>query len=245
MQHDVNTVPSSSILTADIEGLLNFFDQKPDWSVGHATGIVAVVGEDLNAACLQHYVKCRGGSTTVLRHPITGKPFAVTTGHTKGPRLDRWIKLQWPDRSAIVFQTEIKNWSAHAFGSVPFPLSGSLREVRRRKREQWDSLWDSRKKRLKNPLTEKVLVPMRPPDCVDHGVEVLPLLIFWAAVESRKKPNDHLFQVDVAGAEFKKLWVFSVSGYLRSLRSEGVASIELEMPDAARRLWSLNRLFSS
>ena len=243
MDHDANTAPSSNLLTADIEGLLNFFDEKPGWAVGHATGIVGIVGEDLNTACFQHYLASRGGSAVVLRNPDTDRPLPVTTGHTKGPRLDRWIQVTWPNRSTNVFQTEIKSWSAHAFGGVRFPLSGSLPEVRKRKREQWDNLWDSRRRHLKHPLTEKVLVPMKPPDCVDPK-DVLPLLIFWAALESRKNPNDHLFRVDVADAEFKELWVFSVSGYLRSLLSEGVPSIELEMPDAALRLWSLNRLFS-
>ena len=244
MEHDVNTVPSSNFLTVDIEGLLHCFDEKPDWAVGHATGIVGIVGEDLNTACLQHYLKSKGGSAVVLHNPDTDRPLPVTTGHTKGPRLDRWIQVTWPNRSKIVFQTEIKSWSAHAFGGVRFPLSGSLPAVRKRKREQWDSLWDSRTKHLKHPLTVKVLVPMKLPDCVDQAQEVLPLLIFWAALESRKNPNDHLFQVDVADAEFKELCVFSVSGYLRGLLSEGVPSIELEMPDAALRLWSLNRLFS-
>ena len=243
MDHDVNTAPSSNLLTADIKGLLNFFDEKPDWAVGHATGVVGMVGEDLNTACFQHYLKSKGGQAVVLRNPDTGRPLPVTTGHTKGPRLDRWIRVEWPDRSATVFQAEIKSWSAHGFGGVRFPLSGSLPEVRKRKREQWDSLWDSHRRHLKHPLTEKVLVPMKPPKGVGPKT-VRPLLIFWAALESRKNPNDHLFLVDVADAEFKELWVFSVSGYLRSLLSEGVPSVELEMPDAALRLWSLNRLFS-
>ena len=239
----MDDVSDSALLSVDVEGLLNFFDEKPDWSVGHATGIVGIVGEDLNTACLQHYLKCRGATATVLQNPRTGKPWPVNTGQTKGPRLDRWIQVDWPDRSSTVFQTEIKSWSAHAFGGVRFPLSGSVREVRKRKREQWDCLWDSRKKRLKHPLTLKVLEPMKPPGGVDP-VTVRPLLIFWAALESRKAPDDHLFRVEVSGAEFQELWVFSVSGYLRSRLSAGVTRMDLEMPDAVRRLRTLNRMFS-
>ena len=41
---DVKAAPESGLLTADIEGLLHFFDEKPYWSVGHATGVVGVVG---------------------------------------------------------------------------------------------------------------------------------------------------------------------------------------------------------
>ena len=58
---------------------------------------------------------------------------------------------------------------------------------------------------------------MKPPKGVDQK-DVLPLLIFWAALESRDEPSDHLFRVDIAGAEFRELCVFSVSGYLRSIR---------------------------
>ena len=183
MEHDVNTVPSSNFLTVDIEGLLHCFDEKPDWAVGHATGIVGIVGEDLNTACLQHYLKSQGGQAVVLCNPDTGRLWPVTTGRKKGPRLDRWIRVEWPDRpdrSTTVFQTEIKSWSSHGFGGVRFPLSGSLPELRKRKREQWDSLWDSRRRHLKHPLTEKVLVPMKPPKGVDPKT-VRPLLIFWAA----------------------------------------------------------------
>ena len=153
MEHDVNTGPSSHSLNADIEGLLKFVGEKPAWSVGHATGIVAIVGEDLNTACFQHYMKCKGGSAPVLGHSDTGKPFPVTTGHTKGPRLNRWIRAQWPDRPTAVFQAEIKGWSAHAFGGVPYPLSAFPEEAKERMQGQWDSLWDSGKKRLKHPLT--------------------------------------------------------------------------------------------
>ena len=82
---------------------------------------------------------------------------------------------------------------------------------------------------------------MKPLKVVDPKT-VRTLLIFCAALESRKNPNDHLFRVNVAVAEF---WVFSVSGYLQSLLSEGVPSIELEMPHEALRLRSLNRWFST
>ena len=85
MDHDENTVPSSNILTVDIEGLLNFFDDKPDWGMGHATGIIAIVGEDLNTACLQHY----------LKSPKTGRllSFAIRTpvGHGPLPRATRRV----------------------------------------------------------------------------------------------------------------------------------------------------------
>ena len=230
------------LLSADIEGLLNFFDEKPDWSVGHATGLVGIVGEDLNTACLQHYVKSKGGGAKILRRPDTGRPLPVNTGRKKGPWLDRWISVEWPGRPRVVFQTEIKSWSAHAFGGRPLPLSLSPQEAMDWKRRQWDSRWDSGQKRLKHPQTLKVLVQMKPPEGVNQK-DVRPLLIFWEPLESRDEPSDHLFRADVDNEVFQELWVFSVSSYLRSLRSEGITSIKLEMPDAALRLRQLNQLF--
>ena len=237
--------PSNArLLLDDIEGLLDFFDEKPDCSVGHATGIVSLAGEDLNAACLRHYLKAMGGDAVVLRDPVSGRPCPVTTGRRKGPRLDRWVRVEWPGQPEVVFQTEIKSWSAHGFGGVRLPLGGSASEVRKRKRDQWDALYDSRRRQLKHPMTLKVLERMKPPKDVDPGA-VRPMLIFWFALESRKSPNAPLFRVEVRSPEFDELWVFSVSGYLRSLRSQGVERIELDMPDAALRLRKLNGWFSS
>ena len=243
MDHDENTAPSSNILTVDIKGLLDFFDDKPGWGVGHATGIIAIVGEDLNTACFQHYMEGRGGRAKVLRNPKTGRHFPVNTGHTKGPRLDRWIQVTWSNRSTTVFQAEIKSWSSHGFGGIRLPLSTSPEKVNLHRQSRWDSLWDSKTGHLKHPRIVKVLVPMNSPAGVDPK-SVRPLLIFWEALGPGEAPDDHLFRVDVADAEFPELWVFSVSNYLRSLLSEGVISMELEMPDAALRLRSMNRLFS-
>ena len=84
---------------------------------------------------------------------------------------------------------------------------------------------------------------MNPPkDVVPEAVQ--PLIILWEALGLAEASDDHLFRVKVADGKFQELWVFSVSGYLRSLLSERVPNIELEMPDAALRLRSLNRLFS-
>ena len=58
-------------------------------------------------------------------------------------------------------------------------------EVRKRRRKQWDSLWDSQQKRLKHP---KFLEPMKPPAGVDPAT-VHPLPIFWTALKSSENPD--------------------------------------------------------
>ena len=234
---------TSDILTVDIEGLLHFFDEKPDWGVGHATGIISIVGEDLGAACLQHCIGAQGGQAMVLRNPDTGKTWPVKPGGRKGPWLDRWIRVNWPDGSTAVFQTEIKSWSSHGYGGIRLPLSASPDAIRVHRRSRWDRFWDSGSRRLKHPLTVKVLKRMKPPEGVDQET-VRPLLIFWEALGPGDSPADRPFQVEVDDSCFPELSVFSVSGYLRSLRAKGIERVELEMPDAVLRLRKMNQWFS-
>ena len=86
----------------------------------------------------------------------------------------------------------------------------------------------------------KVLVPMKPPsDLEAQSIDIRPLLIFWEPTGPQDKADEHLFRMDTPYDEFRSLWVFSVSSYLRSIPD---ASIELEMPDAYRRLRILGRL---
>ena len=212
--------------------------------MGHATGLVGVVGEDLGAACLQHCIRDRGGEAVVLRNPDTGRPYPVNTGQVKGPRLDRWIRVTWPDEPVTVFQAEIKSWSAHAIGGKRLSLTASLDDVGAYKESRWTRHWNVESKSLREFKTAKVLVPMKPPKDVAPE-SVRPLLIFWEALAPPENADDCFFGVDVAGAAFQKLWVFSVSGYLRSLLAEGIERVELEMPDAALRLRKMNRWFST
>ena len=65
------------------------------------------------------------------------------------------------------------------------------------------------------------------------------MLIFWEPTGPRDKADEPLFRMDTPYDEFRSLWVFSVSIYLRSIPD---TSIELEMPDAHRRLRILGRL---
>ena len=198
------------VLKVDIEGLLHFFDEKPDWGVGHATGIIGIVGEDLNTACLQHYIRACCGEAVVLSNRDTGRPLPVTTGRVRGPRLDRWIRVNWPDGSTTVFQTETKSWSSHGYGGIRLPLSASSDEVRVHGQGRWGSLWDSGSQRLKHSRTAKVMEWMKPPEGVDQET-VRPLVVFWEALGPGDSPADCPFQVEVAGAEFPEFWVFSVS----------------------------------
>ena len=248
---DWKLLPTATSLKIRPEELLRFFDEKPESSIGHATSIVSIVGEDLNAACFQHYLQSQGAESSILDDP-------VTTGRRKGPRLDRWIDVVWADKSRTVFQTEIKNSSAHAIGGAVLNVSATPEEVAEYRQARWDHHWNIQCQTFNSHITAKVLARMRPPGGVDED-SVRPLLIFWEAIGPQDKTEDHLFRVEATcdfafslpntwptpseypdAWGFQELWVFSVSSYLRSIQD---ASIELNMPNAAHRLRVLGRLF--
>ena len=239
---------SSELVTINVKEILSFFDEKPVWSINHASGVAGVVGEDLNVSCFQRYIESNGAKVTVRTDP-------VTTGRRKGPRLDRWIVVDWLDGRRTVFQTEIKNWSAHAIGVRTLPVRATPEEVAEYKQPRWQMMWDSQRRTLTFDLVAKVLVPMKPPPDLE-GEDILPLLIFWEALGPRDQPDSPLFKMEgptggfqfdpprtwPSPGKFRSLWVFSVSSYLRSISDD---IIELRMPVAADRLRILKRLFSN
>ena len=240
------TSTSARLVTIDVQETLRFFDEKPKWGKAandksHATAMVAVFGEDLNAACFQRYIECtHKGARAVVR------PEPVKQDKQKGRReLDRWITVDWSDGKKTVFQTEIKNWSSWAFGGKTLPVDATPDEVADYKQKRWEKKWDSERRTPKSKVAElgdieKVLLPMKLPSGLkDYAKDVRPLLNFWEPIGPRDKADEHLFRMDTSNDEFPILWVFSVSSYLRSIQE---ASIELEMPDAADRLRILGRL---
>ena len=217
-------------LRINVKRLLEFFDEKPGESVGHATAIVGVIGEDLGAGLLKHYLEhTRNAKVGIL-------PETPRTGNKKGPWLDRWIDVVWPDGSGRLFQTEIKNWSAHAIGGKILKAHAPQNEVSRFGIERWRGHvagmhW--------KPIS-KVLIPMKRPQDVDASHTVEPLLIYWWVIHPEGL-NESFFSHDLGTSTgFSRLWLFSMSSYLRGLNED---AIELEMPHASNRISWLHRLF--
>ena len=221
-------------IIVDVPEIISFFDEIPCYSEKQATSVVSVVGEDLGAGCLQKYLEEEeGASVSVLTD-------SVTPGTRDGQRLDRWIVVDWPDKGHQVFQTEIKNWSAHAIGGKKISRKASAEELRKYKHERWREQWDSDNQSLKDPGVSKVFNKMKLPDRLS-GAPVLPLVIYWMPIASESEPDRHLFQVSTnPTCRFRELWVFSISSYLRSIREPEIC---LKMPIATKRLRILNRLF--
>ena len=217
-------------LRINVRRLLEFFDEKPGESVGHATAIVGVIGEDLGAGLLKHYLEhTRNAKVSIL-------PETPRTGNKKGPWLDRWIDVVWPDGSGRLFQTEIKNWSAHAIGGKILKAHAPQNEVSRFGIERWRGHVAGMHWKAIN----KVLTPMKRPQDVDASHTVEPLLIYWWVIHPEGL-NESFFSHDLGTSTgFSRLWLFSMSSYLRGLNE---AAIELEMPHAAKRMSWLHELF--
>lgn len=219
-------------LRVNVRRLLEFFDEKTKGSQGHATAIVSVAGEDLGAGLLKHCLeRTRDAKVTVLREP-------VNTGKQKGPRLDRWVDVIWPDGSGQLFQVEIKNWSAHAIGGRTLDVEASPDEVSRYKIDRWlKERWHD-----KQPWrgVAKVLTPMKRPDGANPGHLQEPLLIYWFALHPKGDPESFFSFPLWPGVTFSRIWFFSMSSYLRSLKG---AVLELEMPNTIRRISWLHDLF--
>lgn len=217
----------SSVIRVDVGVLLAFFDEEAKGSVGHASAIVAVAGEDLGAALLVHYFRSQGTPAEVL-------PYRCTQGTKKGSRLDRWV-LARPPAGAVLYQVEVKNWSAHAIGGRKLALDVSPSELREYKIERWKREWNGTTFRAES--LRKVLTPMRSPR---PGLPTEPLACFWTALhpEGAESP---FFSVPLAHHDhFQRVSVFSMSSYLRGLSE---VSISLTMPEVAiRRNW-LARMF--
>lgn len=215
----------------DIVSVLQFYDEGVPGSHHHATAINAVAGEDMGVGLMAHCL--RGKSFEVM---ILDKK--VTTGKKKGVWLDKWVRVS-KNKETIFFQTEIKNWSAYAIGGKKLSIRASPAELKAHKIERWSKEWDGSTFRKKRAA--KVLVPMKPPE---SNCNVEPLICFWDAMHPKGK-RDAIFKVKISDSKskFPRVWVFSMSAYLRNLIETGTSSIMIEMPDTVQRIKWLNSLF--
>jgi hypothetical protein len=86
--------------------LLQFYDEKVPGSLHHAAAVNAVAGEELGAGLFVHYLQRKNIDAQILKDK-------TTPGTRSGRRLDRW-SLAIEKGKNTYYQTEIKNWSAHA-----------------------------------------------------------------------------------------------------------------------------------
>lgn len=228
MQNTISYDDCPRTLRINRLALLEFYDTKPEASFGHASAINGVSGEDLGSGLLRHYLENVTGAHVTIRHDER-----CNTGKRCGPRLDRWILVKCADGETL-YQVEIKNWSAHSFGGNKLDIDASPETVINYKKRAWKKAWDDGKNDLRAESTRKVLLPMKSP-----REEVKPLLCMWEAMHENGDAEP-FFSVATSNPVFPRLYVFSMSAYLRTLTDP---YLDIEMPQTIQRLAWLNRLF--
>ena len=241
-----------SSLLINIQETLRFFDEKPAWASGNVTASRPCSAKIVGSVSATLPRKQRG---LLYQRPSRDR----RNGSKKGPRLDRWIEADLADGHRVLFQTEIKSWSAWAIGGKPLAVDASQEEVEDYKHWYWEGQWDTERHTLKHHYVGKVLVPMTP-KFDTQGRQQIPLLIYWAVVgpnvQTAMQPQGsggHLFTIANPSYDFpfvvpaswperhpfSELWMFSVSSYLRSIEQD---KLKLKMPIAASRMKAVTRL---
>jgi len=225
-------------MKVNIERLLEFFDEAPDGTSKHSTSLASMVGEDISAALFGHYLVNERGATVDL---LSETP---TTGNRKGNWLDKWIKVDFPEGNQVLFQAEIKSWSAHATHGERLTKDADDETIRQYKIRHWQTFWDldSNTFNLKWKSLAKVLTPMRRPTAISDKYLQRPLLIYWMAIHPEGKQESY-FCVQLGHPQtwrgaFPELAVFSISSYLRTLHDK---NIELDLPNIhTRKTWLMD-----
>ena len=218
----------------NLRELLNFYDYRVESSNTHASAVNAVLGEDLAVALLLHYFKSLGYGVLALDQ-------ACTQSTKKGSRLDKWIAVQSASES-VIYQVEIKNWSAHSIGGRVVERPDDPDYMREFRVKRWNYQFDSVKKVPSQAGALKVLTKMRVPGQYSNTHSQQPLLCFWEPLHQHGD-SEALFEVEVVSEAFAQLKVFSMSNYV-SLLLRTTETLEVEMPDADARTDWLQRLYS-
>jgi len=234
----------------NIKDLIEYFDIKKNTDYGDTTATISVVGEDLCASIFKHYCETERGSKVII---VDSNQHIPVQMKKIGRRLDRWI-MEIRGTSNIFYQTEIKNWCSRAIGGVNVPLDVDGKTLDDLAEHNWLHHLPDFQSNEGNGIN-KVLVEMLNDKRVvnDKKLELPdsyrkePLLILWN-VAKPKEEKEFFFKFNLPKKyfDYDYCWVFSCSLYLRHLnKEEGTSEIQIDMPNVARRLTQLNRIFKA
>lgn len=222
-------------ITINTHALLDFYDANPPTGKAHATTMNQLFGEDLGEALLVDYLRKskKYGEAEVLSGPC--KP--PSGGGRKW--LDRWVKAVMEGKD-ILFQVEIKMLSAHSASGAAkkLPIDATDEMILDYKKKRWELLWDSEQKQFGDGSWDKVFRNKMDSPAKFKHLSIEPLLCVWLSVHPDGAPGP-MFDVPITSNYFDKLWIFSMSSYLRSLEEK---MIELRLPNTLERLRWLKRI---
>ena len=218
----------------NLKQLIEFFDEKVPSSIGHATALCSVLGEDIGVFLIQHYFEKENYKVNVYDAPCT-------QGTKKGERLDKWISIE-KDNKRILYQVEIKNWSAHAIGGKTIALDADENSLKKHRNDRWQNQFKNKMPNKKS--TNKVLLKMKPPE---PNYEVKPMLCFWDAMHY-EGDDEPFFEIKITHDNFSNLCVFSMSTYIRNLIKNGNERIKLNsnhMKDTLERKKWIDKIINN
>ncbi len=247
---------NSGTVKLNVDEVLSFFDERPADSKGHASGLIAVVGEELGSFLLcRHLEVMHACKSRMFTHE--GKPITPTIGTNKGRRLDRWVLTESESEAPRLYQVEIKNWNAHSKDGKPLKLSADEAEIQQYRIDRWAEHWLEDKCEFRYEEAHKVLLRMKPPLKADDenrrlsrlplipDERIEPVICFWWPVHPEGRDESlwfHQFHLGPING-FRGVWTFSMSNYLRRIRASGAGQIEVTMPILKQRMAWLSRLF--
>ena len=218
-----------SKLTLNLREIVRFYDDLPE-AGKHSNAVKTVAGEELGLALLTHYLNDQKRKPELLKEACT----------TKGAWLDGWIEVLSP--TPMLYQVEVKSWSMHGFGSKNQQLSidatGEYLSIRKKK--MWDHYWHEGQ--FKQKSLQKVLLKMKIP--AGKVAEVEPIACIWTAVHPDGL-SEHFFSVPTNNSDFHRVYIFSMSSYLRNLMAKGINNLEIDLPDTKARIDYLNSVFKT
>jgi len=192
---------------------------------GHASSIIGLIGEDLNAAVFKYY-----SSNEV--EILTDK---LTQGGRRGKWLDRWIA---DHDKKILYQCEIKNWAGASLGGRTVPLDASPELQKEVAEYNLNKILADFTPEREHPTgLTKVLLPMQAPQGFE-SYAVRPMLILWMLMTNDISHMNPYFRIKTQAISetFSEIDVFSVSLYLRQLLAQNITSIELDTPHIDERM---------
>jgi hypothetical protein len=199
----------------------------------HVSAIVGFLGEDLVLGLFISWLKNEGHKS------INILSYSCTPGGNKGQRLDAWISSVI-GRRKILFQVEVKNWTANAIGGIEAPLEAKDCDLLKDASTTLNRYLKNKKVRRS---TLKVLNNMEPPEGVEARTRVVPVLAVWSPVcTERAKRLTPYFSIPNAfrnKSRFPDLHIFSATNYLRTLPKK---KLMVSMPRVQERILLLKRM---